>query len=174
MAIRFFRCMVSLPCLLLAIGGLIVCSGCGDKQPTASSQVGGPPARQPGAPPAPPTRGQAGGSSVAGMQPGGTNAGYPGSPMGTSGAAGSTGTNPSPDGGAVPAVDRQSNLGVTENGPGTGAMAAGDGVPSGPPEAGFEVGDLAPEIEGDDLDGEPFRLSDYRGKVVVVDFWGDW
>jgi hypothetical protein len=32
----------------------------------------------------------------------------------------------------------------------------------------------APEIAGEDLDGVPFRLSDYRGKVVVLDFWGDW
>ena len=30
------------------------------------------------------------------------------------------------------------------------------------------------EIEGVDLDGVPFRLSDYRGKVVFLDFWGDW
>ena len=32
----------------------------------------------------------------------------------------------------------------------------------------------APEIVGEDLDGVPFRLSDYRGKVVVLDFWGHW
>jgi hypothetical protein len=32
----------------------------------------------------------------------------------------------------------------------------------------------AMEIEGDDLDGKPFKLSDYRGKVVVLDFWGNW
>jgi hypothetical protein len=24
------------------------------------------------------------------------------------------------------------------------------------------------------MDGVPFKLSDYRGKVVVVDFWGHW
>jgi len=35
-------------------------------------------------------------------------------------------------------------------------------------------GSIAPEIEGEDLDGVAFRLSDYRGKVVVLDFWGDW
>ena len=33
---------------------------------------------------------------------------------------------------------------------------------------------LAPEIEGEDIDGVPFKLSDYRGKVVVLDFWGNW
>ena len=32
----------------------------------------------------------------------------------------------------------------------------------------------APEIEGTDLNGEPLRLSEFRGKVVVLDFWADW
>jgi AhpC/TSA family len=36
------------------------------------------------------------------------------------------------------------------------------------------VGKTAPDIVGDDLDGKPFKLSDYRGKVVVLDFWGNW
>ncbi len=36
------------------------------------------------------------------------------------------------------------------------------------------VGKVAPEIEGEDVDGKTFKLSDYRGKVVVLDFWGDW
>jgi hypothetical protein len=36
------------------------------------------------------------------------------------------------------------------------------------------VGKVAPDIEGNDLDGVPFKLSDYRGKVVVLDFWGNW
>jgi cytochrome oxidase Cu insertion factor (SCO1/SenC/PrrC family) len=40
--------------------------------------------------------------------------------------------------------------------------------------ADLEIGKLAPEIEGEDIDGVPFKLSDYRGKVVVLDFWGDW
>ena len=42
------------------------------------------------------------------------------------------------------------------------------------PVEGLQVGNLAPEIEGEDLDGRPFKLSDYRGKVVVLDFWGNW
>jgi len=33
------------------------------------------------------------------------------------------------------------------------------------------VGKVAPEIEGEDQDGKRFRLSDYRGKVVLLDFW---
>ena len=35
-------------------------------------------------------------------------------------------------------------------------------------------GQTAPEIEGTDADGKAFKLSDYKGKVVLVDFWGDW
>ena len=36
------------------------------------------------------------------------------------------------------------------------------------------IGQVAPEIEGKDSDGKPFKLSDYRGKVVVLDFWAGW
>jgi thiol-disulfide isomerase/thioredoxin len=36
------------------------------------------------------------------------------------------------------------------------------------------VGQVAPEIDGEDVDGKRFNLSDYRGKVVVLDFWGHW
>ncbi len=36
------------------------------------------------------------------------------------------------------------------------------------------IGREAPEIEGNDVDGVPFKLSDYRGKIVVLDFWGNW
>jgi hypothetical protein len=38
----------------------------------------------------------------------------------------------------------------------------------------LKVGKVAPEIEGEDLDGKAFKLSDYRGKVVLLDFWGHW
>jgi|GEM_PF-2293160 len=33
------------------------------------------------------------------------------------------------------------------------------------------VGQPAPDIEGTDLEGRPMKLSDYRGKVVVIVFW---
>ena len=36
------------------------------------------------------------------------------------------------------------------------------------------VGKSAPEIEGEDLAGKPIKLSDHRGKVVVLTFWGTW
>jgi peroxiredoxin len=38
----------------------------------------------------------------------------------------------------------------------------------------LKVGKPAPEISGEDLDGKALRLSDHRGKVVVVCFWGTW
>ncbi len=35
-------------------------------------------------------------------------------------------------------------------------------------------GKPAPEIDGVDFDGKRLKLSDYRGKVVVLAFWGSW
>ena len=40
--------------------------------------------------------------------------------------------------------------------------------------AQLQVGKVAPDIVAKDLDGVEFKLSDYRGKVVMLDFWGDW
>jgi len=38
----------------------------------------------------------------------------------------------------------------------------------------LSVGKEAPEVKGEDADGKEFKLSDYRGKVVMLDFWGHW
>ena len=38
----------------------------------------------------------------------------------------------------------------------------------------LKVGGIAPEIDGNDLEGNRMKLSDYRGKVVMVVFWGSW
>ncbi len=38
----------------------------------------------------------------------------------------------------------------------------------------LQIGMEVPDIVGKDTDGVEFKLSDYRGKVVVLDFWGDW
>jgi len=38
----------------------------------------------------------------------------------------------------------------------------------------FGVGQLATEIEGSDINGKHFKLSDYRGRVVVLTFSGNW
>ena len=39
------------------------------------------------------------------------------------------------------------------------------------PEA---VGTPAPPTHGADADGKTFALEDFRGKVVLLDFWGNW
>jgi len=38
----------------------------------------------------------------------------------------------------------------------------------------LQIGKTVPDFEAKDQDGKAFKLSDYRGKVLVVDFWGFW
>ena len=42
------------------------------------------------------------------------------------------------------------------------------------PEIGIEIGSTAPDFTGHTTDGEEISLSDYRGQVVLLDFWGAW
>ncbi|HCX99283.1 MAG TPA: TlpA family protein disulfide reductase [Bacteroidales bacterium] len=37
-----------------------------------------------------------------------------------------------------------------------------------------EIGQLAPEIALETPDGDTIKLSDLRGKVVLIDFWASW
>ncbi|GLB61128.1 TlpA disulfide reductase family protein [Cytobacillus sp. NCCP-133] len=39
---------------------------------------------------------------------------------------------------------------------------------------GLEKGNLAPDFELKDLEGNAVKLSDYRGKAVLLNFWGSW
>ncbi|BBI33843.1 TlpA disulfide reductase family protein [Cohnella abietis] len=41
-------------------------------------------------------------------------------------------------------------------------------------EVGIDKGKLAPEISLHDLQGNPVRLSDFRGKTVMINFWATW
>jgi thiol-disulfide isomerase/thioredoxin len=36
------------------------------------------------------------------------------------------------------------------------------------------IGKTAPNVQSEDLDGKKVELADYRGKVVVLDFWATW
>lgn len=47
-------------------------------------------------------------------------------------------------------------------------------APAVKPEGKYDVGDMAPEIQGKDAAGKEFKLSDYRGQVVMLDFYGNW
>jgi AhpC/TSA family len=37
----------------------------------------------------------------------------------------------------------------------------------------LSIGREAPDVEGEDQDGKKFKLSDYRGKVILLDFWSE-
>ncbi len=41
-------------------------------------------------------------------------------------------------------------------------------------EVGSRSGELAPDFELQTLDGETFRLSDYRGQPILINFWASW
>ncbi len=45
------------------------------------------------------------------------------------------------------------------------------GLSGGPPPVGLEVGMRAPDFSLDDLDGQTVRLSDFRGRPVLLYFW---
>ncbi|MCH7813072.1 MAG: TlpA family protein disulfide reductase [Planctomycetes bacterium] len=38
----------------------------------------------------------------------------------------------------------------------------------------ISIGEQAPEFAATTLDGRPFKLSELRGKVVLLDFWATW
>ena len=44
------------------------------------------------------------------------------------------------------------------------------GVEAGP----LSIGDIAPGFTSNDVNGNTVRLSDYRGKVVLIEFWATW
>ena len=43
-----------------------------------------------------------------------------------------------------------------------------------PAKIGTAIGDEAPDIAMDGLDGKPIKLSSLRGKIVLIDFWASW
>ena len=42
------------------------------------------------------------------------------------------------------------------------------------PASAQAAGEQAPDFTLRDINNQEVSLSDYRGKVVVLDFWGDW
>src|SRR5262249_13545235 len=38
----------------------------------------------------------------------------------------------------------------------------------------LSIGQVAPDVEGVDQDAKKFKLSDYKGKVVLLDFWSQY
>jgi peroxiredoxin len=56
--------------------------------------------------------------------------------------------------------------------PGGGTTSRPAGAPTG--RVGGQIGDTAYDFELVDADGRQVRLSDFKGKVVVLDFWATW
>jgi hypothetical protein len=77
--------------------------------------------------------------------------------------------NPAPVARTPAALPRVPRIGEAPPGP-----IGGQPAPGARGGDGSAVGMKAPEIEGEDIDGKKFKLSDYRGKVVLLDFWGNW
>ncbi|GLY79899.1 TlpA family protein disulfide reductase [Actinoallomurus iriomotensis] len=63
---------------------------------------------------------------------------------------------------------------------GASAVQSGAGAGDSRYVAGDNVSEIvkdrkpAPAVQGTTLDGKPFKLSDYTGKIVVVNFWASW
>ncbi|MFC4712684.1 peroxiredoxin family protein [Planococcus dechangensis] len=53
-------------------------------------------------------------------------------------------------------------------------MALGSNVDFLPTDEGLARGEAAPDFELTTLTGEQMRLSDYRGKAVILNFWATW
>ena len=54
-------------------------------------------------------------------------------------------------------------------------LASVDGqIESSRVRAALVTGKPFPELTGEDLEGKPLRIADYRGKVVLIDFWATW
>ncbi|MCS6975501.1 MAG: protein kinase [Gemmatales bacterium] len=123
--------------------------------PTLAAQ-----AKQPSEPKRPPTTGYTD-TQRSSHQPPPSNppSGIPQPPSGTGGLPGGT----IGSGGAV------NGAGFQQPGrPSSGQT--GSWVPGQEPLVGMP----APEIDGEDLGGACLRLSDFRGQVVLLDFWGFW
>jgi len=41
-------------------------------------------------------------------------------------------------------------------------------------DSGLKVGDQLPDLSGTDVAGQPINLSDFSGKIVLLNFFGDW
>jgi cytochrome oxidase Cu insertion factor (SCO1/SenC/PrrC family) len=40
--------------------------------------------------------------------------------------------------------------------------------------AAVALGQIAPDIDGEDMEGQRLHLADYKGNVVVLHFWANW
>ncbi|MDE2891061.1 MAG: TlpA disulfide reductase family protein [Chloroflexota bacterium] len=60
------------------------------------------------------------------------------------------------------------------NGGGEGVVDLPVWLPTEGREVGSDIGDLAPDFDLETVDGGRFRLSDWRGQPVLINFWASW
>lgn len=53
-------------------------------------------------------------------------------------------------------------------------LVLGYGISFAQEKIGTKIGNKAPELIGKNLNGETMKLSDTRGKLVLLDFWAAW
>jgi len=53
-------------------------------------------------------------------------------------------------------------------------LLLGTGFAFAQPEIGLGIGNKAPELIGKSPDGKTIKLSDTKGKLVLIDFWASW
>lgn len=49
-----------------------------------------------------------------------------------------------------------------------------DPPPGGDPKVGINIGDKAPELAFPNAEGKTMKLSELKGKYVLIDFWASW
>ncbi len=54
------------------------------------------------------------------------------------------------------------------------ALIFGSGVLFAQEKIGINIGNKAPELIGSSVDGSTMKLSDTKGKLVLLDFWASW
>ncbi|WP_087974288.1 redoxin domain-containing protein [Oceanobacillus rekensis] len=54
------------------------------------------------------------------------------------------------------------------------SISGGENASDAADKTGLAIGDIAPDFELETSEGETVRLSDYRGKRVLVNFWATW
>ncbi|MGD1085173.1 MAG: carboxypeptidase regulatory-like domain-containing protein [Verrucomicrobiota bacterium] len=79
-----------------------------------------------------------------------------------------------PELGGGPLAALTTNITIAAEAPAAGGPAMDLGLVAVPRAVHLRPGDAAPPFETKTVDGHPFKLADFRGRYVLVDFWATW
>ena len=74
----------------------------------------------------------------------------------------------------VAVIDGIQHRGSTQGAPQTAALNTDKISPPADAKTGNRIGNLAPDFTLVTVDGKEIKLSDYRGKPVILNFWATW